>query len=83
MSDIAKALAVLGITGVVVKTVLDRLNSTRGLPYPPGPKAKPIIGNMLDIPQSLPWLTYSDWAKRYGLLPLHVGDYSFDAQIHR
>ncbi|KAJ7019331.1 cytochrome P450 [Mycena alexandri] len=66
MSDIAKAIAVLGITGVVLKAVLDRRNSTRGLPYPPGPKAKPVIGNMLDIPQSLPWLTYADWAKRYG-----------------
>ncbi|KAJ7627566.1 cytochrome P450 [Mycena polygramma] len=65
-SDIAKALAVLGITGVVLKAILDRRNSTRGLPYPPGPKPKPIIGNALDIPTSLPWLTYADWAKRYG-----------------
>jgi hypothetical protein len=66
MSDIVRALAVLGISGVLVKTILDRRSSTRGLPYPPGPKPKAIIGNMLDIPQSLPWLTYSDWAKRYG-----------------
>ncbi|KAJ6590626.1 cytochrome P450 [Mycena vulgaris] len=72
MSDIAKVIAVVGITGVVLKTILDRTRSaTRGLPYPPGPKAKPIIGNMLDIPQTLPWLTYSEWAKRYGDI-MHV-----------
>ncbi|KAF7350440.1 O-methylsterigmatocystin oxidoreductase [Mycena venus] len=66
MSDVVRALAVLGITGVLLKTILDRRNFTRGLPYPPGPKPKPIIGNALDIPPTLPWLTYSDWAKHYG-----------------
>ncbi|KAJ7512087.1 cytochrome P450 [Mycena galericulata] len=67
MSDISKAIVVLGATGIVLKTIWSWSRSaTRGLPYPPGPKPKPIIGNMLDIPQSFPWLTYSDWAKQYG-----------------
>ncbi|KAJ6631104.1 cytochrome P450 [Mycena sp. CBHHK59/15] len=71
MSDIAKAIAVISITGVVVKTFFDRRRRNGGLPYPPGPKPKPVIGNMLDIPQALPWLTYSEWAKRYGNI-MHI-----------
>jgi hypothetical protein len=68
MTDIAKLVAVVGVTGLVLKTILDRTrNANRGLPYPPGPKAKPIIGNMLDIPTTYPWLAYADWAKKYGL----------------
>ncbi|KAF7289932.1 O-methylsterigmatocystin oxidoreductase [Mycena indigotica] len=71
MSDLLKALAVLGVTGAVIKTLVNRRNATRGLPYPPGPPPKFLIGNMLDIPQSLPWLTYANWAKQYGDI-MHV-----------
>ncbi|KDQ55456.1 hypothetical protein JAAARDRAFT_336883 [Jaapia argillacea MUCL 33604] len=42
-----------------------RIN-TQGLPYPPGPKPFPIIGNALDLPRESPWLTYTDWGKTYG-----------------
>ena len=37
-----------------------------GLPYPPGPPPRPIIGNILDIPQDTPWITYVDMSKKYG-----------------
>ncbi|KIJ27802.1 hypothetical protein M422DRAFT_190567, partial [Sphaerobolus stellatus SS14] len=33
---------------------------------PPGPKGKLIIGNVLDLPMSREWETYSKWAKQYG-----------------
>ncbi|KAI0063359.1 cytochrome P450 [Artomyces pyxidatus] len=36
------------------------------LPYPPGPKSLPLIGNLFDIPSQKPWLTYTKWAKQYG-----------------
>ncbi|KAJ6623187.1 cytochrome P450 [Mycena sp. CBHHK59/15] len=35
-------------------------------PFPPGPKGMPIVGNAADLPQSQPWLTFSEWAKQYG-----------------
>ena len=35
------------------------------LPYPPGPRPKPIIGNALDISfQGRSWLKYSEMSKR-------------------
>ncbi|KAN0109883.1 cytochrome P450 [Russula decolorans] len=45
----------------------------RGLPYPPGPRSLPIIGNLLDIPMESSWLTYSQLAKKYGdVMSFHV-----------
>jgi hypothetical protein len=38
----------------------------RGLPYPPGPPARPIIGNLLDFPQATPWKAYAEMSKKYG-----------------
>lgn len=37
-----------------------------GLPLPPGPEGLPILGNVLDLNISAPWLSYTDWAKKYG-----------------
>ncbi|KAN0135790.1 Cytochrome P450 [Lactarius tabidus] len=39
----------------------------RGLPYPPGPKPWPIIGNLLDSPKQSQWITYTEMSKKYGL----------------
>jgi len=37
-------------------------------PYPPGPKGKPLIGNLLDVPKDYSWLTFSEFGKQYGPL---------------
>ena len=38
----------------------------RGLPYPPGPRPLPSIGNLLDIPNEFSWLAYTQLSKKYG-----------------
>jgi hypothetical protein len=39
----------------------------RKLPYPPGPKRLPVIGNLLDMPKGSEWVTYKRWGQLYGL----------------
>ncbi|TFK32282.1 putative monooxygenase [Crucibulum laeve] len=38
---------------------------------PPGPRRLPIIGNVFQMPQTSPWLTFTKWAKTYGDI-MHV-----------
>jgi hypothetical protein len=38
----------------------------RGLPYPPGPPRRPLIGNLLDMPSADECVVYRDWARKYG-----------------
>lgn len=45
------------------------------LPLPPGPKARPFIGNLFDFPLQEQWRVYDEWRKIYGwrisILDLH------------
>lgn len=43
-----------------------RASNSGSLPYPPGPKPLPVIGNVLDISLTEPWLAYTAWKKIYG-----------------
>jgi hypothetical protein len=38
----------------------------QNLPYPPGPKRLPVIGNLLDMPNGSEWITYKRWGQLYG-----------------
>jgi hypothetical protein len=40
----------------------------QGLPYPPGPRPLPLIGNLMDIPREFSWLTYTQLSKKYGMI---------------
>lgn len=40
-------------------------DGSNGLPLPPGPKGKFIVGNVNDIPPQHAWLTYTEWSKQY------------------
>jgi hypothetical protein len=42
----------------------------RGLPYPPSPPSRPIIGNLLDFTKDMPWSAYVEMSKKYGMLPI-------------
>ena len=56
-----------GIGAYLVKQVL-----TNPAPYPPGPRGWPLIGNISDMSHVKPWLTFTEWGKKYGrCLPLY------------
>jgi hypothetical protein len=40
----------------------------QGLPYPPGPRPLPLIGNLFDIPREFSWLTYTRLSKKHGMV---------------
>jgi hypothetical protein len=43
-------------------------SSRRKIPYPPGPKPDPIIGNIRHMKKYDPWVWYTELKKQYGKL---------------
>ncbi|KAI0723229.1 cytochrome P450 [Earliella scabrosa] len=65
ITNIFAALAV-GVAYIVYR-LLSKATSRRGLaPLPPGPRPLPLIGNLVDLPKSHAWLTFSKWGDIYG-----------------
>lgn len=58
------ALAVVA-TAVALTVAWKRWGSRR-LPYPPGPKGYPIIGNLLDFPENPIWEGFAKMAQDHG-----------------
>jgi len=74
LSSIADVFAIL-LFLAAIRALRDN-RRRRGLPYPPGPRPLPIIGNMLDIPKQFSWLAYSKFSKTYGT-PLSFAEVLF------
>ncbi|KAG2066224.1 cytochrome P450 [Suillus decipiens] len=55
-------LCLAAIGAYLVKQVLN-MNSAS---YPPGPRGWPLVGNIRAIPEIKPWLTFTEWGKKYG-----------------
>ncbi|KAI6155470.1 cytochrome P450 [Pisolithus tinctorius] len=43
-----------------------RKPKVKGLSFPPGPRALPLVGNLLSLNTAEPWLSYTEWGKKYG-----------------
>jgi hypothetical protein len=49
---------------------------SHGAPLPPGPSGLPIIGSLLAWPKDQEWITFSKWAKQYGMCKLSLFSYT-------
>jgi hypothetical protein len=57
----------IGVVVLILALVPFYRSSKRDLlSLPPGPKGWPLIGNLLDIPQSDFAKAYTNWARKYG-----------------
>ena len=63
---LAVAVALSGLAFLVVRS------SRRRLPYPPGPRRLPIVGNLFSMPPQEEWKIYKKWSDDCGQYMLAV-----------
>lgn len=52
------------LSAIVYRLLQGRRRSR--LPFPPGPKGHPLIGNLRDMPAQYQWLKYEEWGRDLG-----------------
>ncbi|KAH8978634.1 cytochrome P450 [Lactarius akahatsu] len=62
-------LVVVGFSGLAF---LVMRASKHRLPYPPGPKSFPVVGNLFSMPSQEEWVTYGKWAEELGSDIVHA-----------
>ena len=57
------------VVGFSALTLLVIRAGKRRLPYPPGPKCLPIVGNLFSVPLGTQeeWVTYRKWSEEFGV----------------
>lgn len=66
ISSLVAALAAGYLVLSYVRSVINWRTRQRGRPLPPGPVPLPIIGNLLDMPETKKWLGFQDLFAKYG-----------------
>jgi hypothetical protein len=56
------------VSSLVAFLVIRDFRRRRGLPYPPGPRPLPLVGNLFDIPKRFSWLSYLQFSKKHGMI---------------
>jgi hypothetical protein len=56
------------VSSLAVYLAIRDYRRRRGLPYPPGPRPLPLIGNLSDIPKEFSWLLYTQLSKKHGMI---------------
>ncbi|KAF8872778.1 cytochrome P450 [Infundibulicybe gibba] len=59
---------IAGLAFITILALFIRSRYKRQLPFPPGPKAKILSGNVHQMPSKEPWLVFAAWSKIHGPL---------------
>ena len=62
-SPVYLALGVI-LLGWLAKTIITTSLTRRKMP--PGPPGVPLLGNVFDVPSSMPWFKFTEWKQQYG-----------------
>ena len=54
------------VSSLVAFLIIRDFQRRRALPYPPGPRPLPLMGNLFDIPKKFSWLSYLQFSKKHG-----------------
>jgi hypothetical protein len=69
MLNLVGLVAGLGLVLLVRGIAARAKRNPRRLPLPPGPKGLPLLGNIFQFPQAVPWEGYDRLCKEYGAPP--------------